>query len=83
MGLTAGGPNRVDSNYVWIEGSLADTLTKAIDDEMKALYPLLNNNQALPDVGRKDRLLLFAAIARGLLSYLNTHAPELNLDITV
>lgn len=84
MGLKAGNLSYVsDNKYTWLDSPLADSLTKAMDDEMKALYKLLNAGKDLPDTGKSDRLLLFAAIARGLLRYLNKHETDIIKSITI
>jgi hypothetical protein len=59
-----------------------DALTDAIDAAFEMEWKN-QNNFPLPEAGSQDRRLLFAAVARGLLTYLNAHEDELVQSITM
>jgi hypothetical protein len=58
--------------------SLTDAIDDAFREEWSRTHPL-----PLPEAGSEDRRLLFAAIARGLLSYLDANRNEIFETITL
>jgi hypothetical protein len=52
-------------------GALTEAMMEALRHEWQAA-----KNSGLPDAGIEDRRLLFAAVARGLLSYVKAHEDE-------
>jgi len=56
---------------------LTDAIQAAFEDEWRAV-----KGGSPPGVGTEDRRLLFAAVARGLLQYLDDHQDELMKEIT-
>jgi len=84
MSLIPGSP-RYDANeekYVIDDLAIQDSMVLAIENEMKNVYKTLNGVN-LPAVGEEDRRMLFSAIARGILKYLDDHAGELIKDLTI
>jgi hypothetical protein len=61
-----------------------DALTDAIDAAFQAEW-VRQNSSPLPAAGSQDRRLLFAAVARGLLTYLDAHEGDLlkSIDMRV
>lgn len=55
-----------------IAASMAAAIESAMDDEWQHAY-----GEALPELGRDDRLILFKAIARGVLGYLAAHQSDI------
>jgi hypothetical protein len=61
---------------------LADSMAAAIDDAFGEEWGLANpDGPPLADEGRRDRQVLFAAVAKGVLRYLYQH--QLFIDTTV
>lgn len=58
--------------------SMGEAIEEAMDREWQALY-----GASLPGEGRQDRHLLFAAIANGILTYLEAHQNEILNTITL
>ena len=58
-------------------------LTQSINEAFKAEWPQRKPGIPLPTMGAEDRELLFAAVARGLLSYLKSKEGELLTSITI
>jgi len=77
MSLRPGYPRRrTEDNRVVIDNqALVDSMAGYIDQAMEDTYRAMRN-QALPDAGQEDRRILFVAIARGVLAYLETHQHE-------
>jgi len=82
MALYPGGPRQVDGNYVLDDTALLDTLAKAIEEEMADVFQKVKG-MPLPEPGKADRRLLFVAIARGVLKYLETHQNDLLASVTI
>jgi hypothetical protein len=59
---------------------LANSLTGAIDAAFDAEWGSARPGDALGTVGRNDRRVLFAAVARGVLAYLHAHKDEIWSD---
>jgi hypothetical protein len=60
--------------------ALANSMALAMEDEMKR-YTKSIKNQDLPASMEHDRRLLFVAIARGVLGYLNTHQATISTHV--
>ena len=58
--------------YSLIDAALANSMAGAMEDEMEALFQAVKGH-SVPATGREDRRLLFVAIARGVLKYLQQH----------
>jgi hypothetical protein len=56
---------------------MANSMAEAIDNAMQAAWPAANNGQSLPDQGKRDRQVLFVAIANGVLGYLQNNLAAL------
>ena len=60
-------------------GSLAEAMEQAFQNEWLDVF-----GEALPGGGEQERKILFAAIAQGLLSYLQTNIDgSLEVDVSV
>ena len=57
-------------------------MTAAIETAFEKEWKAAKNNTPLPDMGKAERQMLFAAIARGVLEYLKVHQNELVNTIT-
>jgi len=82
MTLFPGGPRQVGGQYVLDDTALQDTLAKAIEEEMADVFQKVKGI-SLPDVGKDDRRLLFVAIARGVLKYLEAHQHDVLASVTI
>ena len=82
MTLYPGGPRQVGGQYVLDDTALQGTLAKAIEEEMADVFQKVKG-RALPDVGKDDRRLLFVAIARGILKYLEAHQNDVLASVTI
>lgn len=60
--------------------ALANSMALVMEDEMKR-YNQSIKNQPLPASTELDRRLLFVAIARGVLGYLNTHQGTISARV--
>jgi hypothetical protein len=58
-------------------------LTTAIDNAFKTEWGRRKSGIPLPAAGQEDRQLLFAAVARGVLEYLEAHQNEVLESLTV
>ena len=66
-------------------GSVADftnSMAEAIEQALEAEWQAVKGS-ALPSDGQEDRRLLLAAIASGILNYLETHQNEFINSITL
>jgi hypothetical protein len=66
-------------------GSVADftaTMAEAIEQAMEKEWQA-NKGSALPEDGKVERRILFAAIASGILNYLEAHQDEFISTITL
>jgi hypothetical protein len=84
MSLKAGSPryDSTEKKNVLDKDALIGSMAWEIDKQMKKVYKSVKGVD-MPDVGKEDRRMLFCAIARGVLKYLNDHAPELIKKVTV
>jgi hypothetical protein len=62
--------------------NFTDSMAEAIEQALQAEWQAVKGS-ALTTEGQEDRRLLFAAIATGILSYLETHQNELINTITL
>lgn len=72
MSLYPGYPRKIDDEWKLDNIALAESMAMAMEEELNAMYGLLGCS-ALSEVGQEDRRLLFVAIARGVLRYLDDH----------
>lgn len=72
MTLYPGHPRKVDDAWRLDDTALTDSMAMAMEQAMSDVYSKVKE-QSLPDVGKEDRRLLFVAIARGILQYLDDH----------
>jgi hypothetical protein len=82
MSLYPGEPRTVAGKQVLDDEALKDSLAKAVEDAMDDLL-FRTKGAHLPEEGREDRRLLFAAVARGVLKYLSDHQGALRAKVTV
>jgi hypothetical protein len=82
MTLYPGGPRQVDGKFVLDDTALQDTLAEAIEEEMADMFQKVKG-KPLPEPGKSDRRLLFVAIARGVLKYLETHQNDVLASVTI
>lgn len=84
MSLYPGAPrwDSIKAEYDWDEQALKGSMGDAIEDAMADIYKKLKGT-SLPVVGKEDRRILFVAIARGILKYLEDHETELLLGVTI
>lgn len=82
MTLYPGGPRQVGGHYVLDDTALQDSLAKAIEEEMADTFQKVKGIP-LPEVGKDDRRLLFVAIARGVLKYLEAHQHDVLASATI
>ena len=78
MSLIPGSP-RYDidkEKYVLDDIAMQNSMALAIENEMKNVYKTLKGED-MPEVGEEDRRMLFSAIARGVLKYLEDNAGQL------
>lgn len=60
------------------DDAFADSMAEEIENALKMEW-LAIKKELLPDAGKADRRLLFAAIAQGVLSYLKKHDPDFEI----
>ncbi|MCP4403247.1 MAG: hypothetical protein GY801_38805 [bacterium] len=88
MSLYPGAPRKENNEYFLDDKALTDSralqdsMAKAIEDAMAEVY-LKIKKEKLPEAGKEDRRMLFVAIARGILSYLQDHENELLSNVTI
>jgi hypothetical protein len=82
MTLYPGGPRLVDGEYVLDDTALHDTLAKAMEEEMADVFQKVKG-KPLPEIGKEDRRLLFVAIARGVLKYLEAYQNDVLASVTI
>lgn len=58
--------------YEDIAGSMAELIEAAMQDEWSRYHA-----ESLPEQGREDRLIMFKAVARGVLGYLQAHQGDI------
>lgn len=58
------------------------SLAEAIETAMKQEWQLVKG-EALPDTGEEDRRLLFVAVARGVIQFLDDHQDEIFTSMTL
>jgi hypothetical protein len=57
--------------------SMADSIDKAMQSEWSVAFP----HQTLPDQGKRDRQVMFVAIAKGVLGYLHDNLAALETTV--
>jgi hypothetical protein len=57
-------------------GDFSGSLAEAIETAMKQEWQLVKG-EALPGTGEEDRRLLFVAVARGVIKFLDDHQDEI------
>ena len=82
MSLKAGVPRRFGDKYVLDNSALEDSMALEIENEMKKVYKAIKGTN-LPEAGEDDRRMLFTAISRGVLKYLNDKAGELVKSVNI
>ena len=82
MSLYPGSPHWNGVKYVVDDHALQDSMAGAIEDAMADVYTKVKGT-GLPDVGEEDRRILFTAIARGVLRYLEDHETKLLSGVTI
>jgi len=58
--------------------AMEESMAAAIEDQMKILFEDVKKTD-IPDTGKEDRKILFVAIARGILQYLNDNQNLINI----
>lgn len=84
MSLIPGTP-RYDTDeekYVLDDLALLNSMALAIENEMKDVYKTLKGED-MPETGKEDRRMLFCAVARGVLKYLDDNAAQLIKAVTI
>jgi hypothetical protein len=76
MSLYPGSPRDDGSgNYILDDIAIEESMAKAMEDALKDIYLKVKKSN-LSDIGQEDRRMLFVAIARGILQYLEAHHEE-------
>lgn len=57
--------------------AIASSLAQAIEDAMQDEWRHYHGGESLPDQGTQDRLIMFKAVARGVLGYLEQHQGDI------
>ena len=92
MSLYPGAPRLQGGKFVLDDAAVAESMAKEMEDAMADLFSKVKGIAPMPEEGKEDRRLLFVAIARGMLKYLNDHQvsvravakdPDSHLDATV
>jgi hypothetical protein len=60
---------------------MADSMAEAIDNAMQGAWSAAFSGQSLPDQGKRDRQVLFVAIAKGVLGYLHDNLAALETNV--
>jgi hypothetical protein len=60
---------------------MANSMADCIDKAMQAEWPAAFPGQSLPDQGKRDRQVLFVAIAKGVLGYLHDNLAALETNV--
>ncbi len=82
MSLHPGGPRKVDDKYVLDNEAVKHTMAGAMEDAMIDVYSKVKG-ESLSTAGEEDRRLLFVAIARGILKYLEDNEDKLLASVKV
>jgi hypothetical protein len=82
MTLYPGGSRLIDGKHVLDETALQDTMAEAMEEEMADLFQMLKG-KTLPEIGKEERRLLFVAISRGVLKYLEAHQSDVLTSVTI
>ena len=57
--------------------AIVDSMAQVIEDAMQDEWGHYHGDALLPDQGQQDRLIMFKAIARGVLGYLEQHQSDI------
>jgi hypothetical protein len=78
MSLYPGAP-RLDENnrHVLDDLALQQSMALAIEEAMNDMFQKVKGTP-VPEVGKEDRRLLFVAVSRGVLKYLDSHQVTMN-----
>jgi hypothetical protein len=57
--------------------AIANSMAQAIEDAMQDEWRHYHGGESLPDQGRQDRMIMFKAVARGVLGYLEQHQSDI------
>ncbi len=68
----------MDKLYPGKYEAIEESMAAAIEDQMKKLFEEVKKTN-IPDIGKEDRKILFVAIARGILQYLNDNQNLINI----
>lgn len=60
---------------------MASSMADRIDKAMQSVWPAAFPGQTLPEQGKRDRQVLFVAIAQGVLGYLHDNLAALETDV--
>jgi hypothetical protein len=60
---------------------MAGSMAEMIDQAMEAEYPLAFDGKTLSDQGKRDRQVLFVAVAKGVLGYLQANLASLQTNV--
>lgn len=82
MSLYPGYPRQVDGQWLLDDEALQDSMARAMEDAMADVLDKVKGT-SLPEAGREDLRLLFVAIARGILGYLQDHEGEILAGVTI
>src|SRR5438552_78374 len=81
MSLYPGGPRKAENKFVLDDTAMQDSMAKAIEDALADVFGKVKD-MPLPEAGKEERRLLFVAMARGILGYLEAHQKDLLTSIT-
>ena len=62
----------IAGKYDAIANSMAQAIEDAMQDEWQHYH-----GESLPDQGKQDRMIMFKAVARGVLGYLEQHQGDI------
>jgi len=83
MSIYPGKPSQTaDGKYHLDDAALANSMALAIEKEMNDLFQKMKG-VPIPEMGKDDRRILFVAIARGILGYLEEWQQQFIAAITI
>jgi hypothetical protein len=75
-------PTLPEPPFVLDDEAVRDSMAKEMEDALAYLYRQLKDKD-LPEIAKEERRILFVAISRGLLKYLNDHQSVLRASVNV
>jgi hypothetical protein len=57
--------------------AIANSMAQAIEDAMQDEWRHYHGGESLPAQGKQDRMIMFKAVARGVLGYLEQHQSDI------